>query len=805
MSSFPNFSNIANFVQTELQNRIGRTGYVSGLNCWVRAASAVTPITQKDSDGNAVAFGSNGLIIYSNPDFQLFKAAGDTNVSAIYGDSSHSGTIGVTWDGNPVEAGTGVSGKPSPIITNFEVDEGSGNISRKANFTIKCFTLEQLNVIAAHYLEPGFTVFLEWGWNTTTGLKRYSANLTPDAVGEYQSFKVVNERRANTSGNSDVFLGFITGGSIKINDAYWDVEIKATGYTELPAYFMAADNVLTNSEVADASQGSVKKSLDFGGLDIWTETDLNAKRFKMAFNELPSTRKTQLVKNLLNDTNVANAVNFINFDDSISDHINSATEGHWYSTAKVSAGDTNVKVADGTKLVGPEKFIRFGALIKIMNTIAVKAYKVGKQDVKYQVFTDNTIISAFDRIFSTDKSKLFIPNPQTPRLEFGDAIKEGGQTDFTKSADNTVSYQNTQIIFPEKNNISKGVANGRNLTYVDTVTNSKIEGLDKNAYKWGFLDNLYVNFDFAKGILDTKNFIIKDALYQILNGMSSAAGSIWDFQIVEVVSPGPNSINPNYPPKDIHMLQVVDMNLVSDTNSSNDIYTFYLQGANSIFIDANFDMDIGGAIMNQVIGNRLSTSNGKGLKQNNALPSYEGKLFSTDYADLVLKKVEEEKAIGSDAQKANDAHNAPAESTNPTDEQTKQQEKDLATFLNKIALYPHVDISDADDAELGDDPYLNNYLAAYNDSQLFESLKLGQAYLDKDSNNQTSILLPIKFTFTMHGVSGIKRGDKFKVYGLPSKYSDSGFFQVLSVKHILDNMTWKTEISGGFRQSKNKK
>ena len=107
-------------------------------------------------------------------------------------------------------------------------------------------------------------------------------------------------------------------------------------------------------------------------------------------------------------------------------------------------------------------------------------------------------------------------------------------------------------------------------------------------------------------------------------------------------------------------------------------------------------------------------------------------------------------------------------------------------------------------AEFGDDPYQANYLGAFNDSQLFDSLRL-KVSLDQLANgNQTSILLPIKFTFTIHGISGIKRGDKFRVYGLPAKYSTSGFFQVLSVKHTLDGMLWKTEISGGFRQSRSK-
>jgi hypothetical protein len=59
----------------------------------------------------------------------------------------------------------------------------------------------------------------------------------------------------------------------------------------------------------------------------------------------------------------------------------------------------------------------------------------------------------------------------------------------------------------------------------------------------------------------------------------------------------------------------------------------------------------------------------------------------------------------------------------------------------------------------------------------------------------------IKFTFTIHGISGIKRGDKFKVSGLPKNYEKNGFFQVTSVKHVISDMLWKTDIEGSFRQS----
>ena len=79
MSAFPNFSNIAKYVQTELALRKGDIYKVSNLNAWVRVASGV----------------GGGCQILSNPNWDLFA-----NYPSIYGNGTMSGTIGLTWSNN---------------------------------------------------------------------------------------------------------------------------------------------------------------------------------------------------------------------------------------------------------------------------------------------------------------------------------------------------------------------------------------------------------------------------------------------------------------------------------------------------------------------------------------------------------------------------------------------------------------------------------------------------------------------------------------------------------------------------------
>jgi len=172
MSSFPNFSNIAQHVQDELTSRKGNIMKVSNLNAWVRVASGV----------------GSGCQLISNPNFSLFGGAG-----SIYGNDTMSGTLGYTWDGKGLVTADDFHGyRPKPNITSIEVDEGAGNISRKATFSITCYTRAQLDTMCKYFLEPGYTIFLEWGWNTPSGVSQFTPTLSGDSVGANQSFQTVN-------------------------------------------------------------------------------------------------------------------------------------------------------------------------------------------------------------------------------------------------------------------------------------------------------------------------------------------------------------------------------------------------------------------------------------------------------------------------------------------------------------------------------------------------------------------------------------------------------------------------------------
>ena len=733
--SFPNFSNIQKFVQSTLSERRGDTELVSKLNPFVRITSGA----------------GGGLVMVSNPDFKLLQAAGTT-----YGSANQAGAVGTTLGGSPVNPNAGHGYRPSPIVTSLEVDEGAGNLSRKASISITAFTKEQMEVITKYYLEPGFSLFIEWGW----GVGGYSGlqGLGASDVARFQSAVNTNKVRSDTGGKYDNYLGFITGGGVSIDGDKWTISINCTGYTELPTYLLTSETAEQKSGVGGILNSAVAYGLNY--IDTVNSSPAD-ERFMKMFNGLPQTRQTKAVKNLRKNASVNTLSSFINFDDEVSEDINDESDGwtipftDWQiARSSLTVNGKEVVFPKGTKIVGEERFIRFDTMMRIIYEIGIEGYKLPDGSViTTQVDYEDTLCSSFENIFSTDASKLFIPNPNTPKfnLEKAAPSADGSPTPITSVYDGVSNNSIDGIIFPNQGK---------------TKFTPKIGiPIEKGAYLCGYLKNLYVNFDFFKSVLETKNFYLKDALYQILNGMSSAVNGMWDFQIEET-EVGNTSI-----------LKIWEMNMISDAKKG-DVYAFDLVGEKSVFIEASLDLDISGAKMNQIIGQKL----GQTINGDSGRPPKT--LFQSGLTDTYGVTIKEKQIDTGD------------ENTQTAADEESIAEENLNMMLGKVKYYPKVTLTDK--TSLSGELYDMCYLGAFADSNIFSAFKNGHDQLDE--KNTASPLMPINFTFKVHGVSGIRRGDMFKVRGLPTIYNN-GFFQVLSVKHSLQGMEWTTEVTGGYRNN----
>ena len=738
--TFPNFSNVKTYIKGELDKRVDNPNYLSSLNPWIRVSSGV----------------GDGLVLMSNPDIKLLSGAGDD--ASIYGNDKLSGVIGKNWGGGAVYASSGQGYRPSPTIESLEISEGKGGLSREASFTIKCYTEEQMQKTAEYFIEPGYTIFLEWGWNTVDAYRGWQSTLSVNEVAKYQSFNETTTRRESTKGHYDNYFGFITGGDISIDGDKWTINVNCKGYGELSSAYLVSEAGTKNKQVGTVSE--------FRPKDIEGLSDVGKVRFMKMFNSLPSTRKVASVKALINDGRITNPVNFLNFEEDIAEEINKHTDGKWLGLKADTGqfGDLEVKFPIGTKLVTEDRFIRFGTLMEIINRGINTEMKLGNKTMPVRINTDNTPISGYKYMFSTDPSLLFIPNPNTPKFSTKDIVDgksiqdsisktASGEIIFPASSiqNNSVSFDDTSVVnFPNPSSLSYDPGDGSNI-------------VKKAGNSWGYLNDLYINFDFVEKEIKKSNLLLQDAMYEILNGISQAVNGLWDFQIVEKESKTTG----------ITELQIQDMNFVPELSGATS-FNVSIVGNNSVFLDTQFSVEVTDAKMNQVIAERNNSDVSSDLKP---LGSFSKNPIKDKVLLAINDTTSQEDTPGPSGGGAEDA-------------ETKGETLEL--FLEKITLLPKAKYVTNDTIELKD-IYDACYFAGFDDKTVLSLLKA----TDNKTRKEPSPLLPMEFTFTILGVSGFRRGDMFTVKGLPKKFN--GFFQVTAVKHSIQNMKWTTEVVGGYR------
>lgn len=898
----------------------------SNLVCWVRIISGT---------GEGLIFYSNPSIPnigdYDNPQFDdKGRLISITQKGSIYGNRVSSGMIGFDWNNKPVfphlTPWTGdLVLKPGPVVTGLQIKEGKDQISRHCDLTLKCFSLAQAEVLQEYLMEPGHCLNIEFGWNTDMAL----AALIDTSNGSDIPTLVANRNLSNTNlqsareksnGDYESFFGFIVGGSLTSDDENFNLTIRLRGMPGLPTFLQSQHTILELKEVKDKNGKVIRKAIqDIPSTFTYPVVDIEKgtagtqpaelageRRAKWMFNKLPGNRQTpEVQKNIIEKAIDLNDdlgfYNYINFDYPVYlqmlEFISKPESGLLQGLKDLFGKEKEYQVGGLTipkeKLVSENKYIRFGLALDILNANnGLLSYEVGGKPVTVRINTRG-FIGAFPGIFSTKPSKLIIPgtipdfyqlycNPNTVSVE--EILK-------APYIDNSIPG-----VFMVKDATSgKKVPKRGTISFIQDV-NIPLDGVDKDKYNgyyeykgyYGLLENLYINFDvFKNAIVNSHNKSIRDVLMQMLNEMSSAVNSFWNFQLIEQEVEGKI------------ILQIVDENWSGYLNDKDKVRTFIHSGEQSVFLEASLDVDIPSEMTNQIIlkreslmsdGSKLSyTSNpdaqcidvgglfskfrdqflteidkqkiskSKGKKSDSGSTDTAAKKGGTpdeiraQIAALLksLKKVTKTyiiygggggaagadvgggsrnvtqyinangdvvREIGSDnrpftspsvSTEAATAEGAKllelekalaaAESTTKTNQETA-----LSTNLEKIDVVPNPErfvINPPTLNPAGGFVEFNKNFKIYccEDTQLFDVLK-NNAFEAYPGKEKTSHLLPIKYRFKILGRSGIQRGDTFNILGIPKKYRQNGFFQVVQVEHTLENNLWYTDVIGQYRQ-----
>ena len=158
---------------------------------------------------------------------------------------------------SPDEDGFGIIPPPGVVSFSTQTKSFYGNV-RAAKVTIRCFSLQQLNVIEKLYSRPGHHMFIEWGWNQYSDynispsqgkptIKRINTLISDLNYGRKETFDFWGEKlesgelqseiaylRKEYQGNYDGLIGIVDSFSTKAEkDGGYTVEVSLISRSEL--------------------------------------------------------------------------------------------------------------------------------------------------------------------------------------------------------------------------------------------------------------------------------------------------------------------------------------------------------------------------------------------------------------------------------------------------------------------------------------------------------------------------------------------------------------------------------------------
>ena len=877
MGLFPNFSAISPQMAETIRSRAGENVEMSKKMAWIRVSSAV----------------NKGLILETLPVNPSFAAS--------YGDTTKSGRIGINFENKAVFVDNDRAYRPSPTIDGIEVDGGNMGLSRKAKFSITCYTLKQADILSQYFLEPGYVVLLEFGWNSLASMQQ-RASITDNngdttaaicEIASYNNYLKLYSKRQDSNGEYEGFMGYITDSTFSNADGEtYILNVEITTIGEIPTYLQTHR---VNVDGDPGKQPTGNSPYDISTIEYDAEAgNTGTSLFKQMYNKLPGIKQIEQVKSLLSpnavDTNGypwTHPGNFINIDD--------VTRNKIAKLVTNRLGSNNIP--DGLKLITDESFIRLELAFEILNSFNLNLKPTtacgGCDTYDYRINTNDTIIRAHKYMFSTDSSKLFIPNRNLPDFAMEKTLSSKKDQTTSNVIDITKlgSTDTTVDACPFENTLEKRVKSTNEMKFMSPVKVAGTNGQETQKFtptdlynktgehaiysfpsdqpigaeidselwpinqiaepgEWGYLRNLYINFNFFIQVLNRSNYVAKDVYYEILNGLSSAANSYWDFEIFNVPknqkSEKSTDTNSNNTKEVVNgktpsSTSIFSMNMavrdmsftgrVTVGNAEQDNYKklnntsipiYSATGIDSPFLSSEISIEMPAAKRNQILAQRnaktpvgtngvLRDSSDTTIKELNINTQTDGQtidlstnIFST-YPDPVLQLLNSFKEpIKIEA----------TETTTTTNNSDKSEilKKNLDFFTQRATVIPAISDREADIEKTNIFGININKIKdlvivmSWNDPSLLKRVELKHIEeIDTSSQEKNMTLnaaiIGINFNFTIIGLSGLSVGDLFSIKDLPGKFNNATF-QIFTLTHSLSDGYWKTSVTAKQRNIK---
>ena len=701
--------------------------------------------------------------------------------------------------------------KPMPGIINVSVDTGGKwQTTLEANVEFICYDLDQLNLMQRLYMSLGVTVFLEWGhYPYIDNNGNLENNIRPlnffNYVKKRELLKEVTKKREETNGNYDALVGTVYNFDWSSNtDGSYNCKVSIIGPGGMVESLRINNPIEKDYDLSNDNESkkytsklenaliAIKKFLSKTELSrivaMGNRTSGYIETKQNLFGAIGKDNFFQ--KYIVNDPNTGKEI-----DKSYGELLNriygdapykgprfsekgtiEGTDSIKYGNAwQLEAGlkDSNVKELDlsvyyaYTSFFSPSKlvaidddveasYITLAHLLTLVQHLGIygetsKGNTIPESPILIDYNPDNTIVKTGVIQASVDPKICLVP------------FKVQGENTYARFfspldiySESKLDFQSPEELPPVRTNLD--LLNNKTPIYktLETLGSNTDSNKSIGIGYDGKLQNVLVNIDFAlKTFKDLSNnnqqsVNLIEYINTILDGINISLGKVNSFKVV--------------PDDSSHCLRIVDNHYNEELRPEN-ILTIPSFGTKSLTYDYKFSSKISPKLASQIVISTQAT-NGGGLEQ-----------FPEDvlsYSKLnwdVLDRFSETKLLDRFIQSETNTTKSP----------------DLRKPLLK--LFKHLYYTYNLSVSLKPEEY-RDFTKIYADLQN----KISKITEGKSG----TLLIPIEYSITLDGVSGILPYNVFKVPDnrLPEKYKGRVAFVVFSINHGFNNNQWTTNLRG---------
>ncbi len=773
---FPFISNIDKYVQNELANR---------------SLQRVRPIVPyiKVTPGFSIDGKETGKIVLKGIEAPNYKDPSEYKFKELYRPSHNLRPL------------AGVKSITADYLNAY------GSI-KKVTISWVCHTLEDLERLSPYFLNPGQSMFVEWGWGNSK-VNEIINNNPKINLADYLSY--VRLRKKLSNGNYDGMLGIVVNYSFALNrDGGFDctTEVVSSGY-------IMEGITVSNQITQDVNYGNIR-----------TVSTVEAEMKEKSEKE-DEEQEVKVIKTFQH---------FMEYDfySQISEHLNSLkfsdtkASHDYFLLAENGKGNGDISIIKGKE----------GRTTKYSKTYTeeVPESSENKESNKTKEITTTVEIPLRASIYASwGYLEDFVLNPHlaiegegTDKLLFGFDSRGSkiSSHKFLRTTDLGV------VIVPISNPGGGGAE----------VPDFKAGENTEHNLEFGYVRRLLINVElFREIMLNAKT--INDAVLHLFSEINNVCINYWQFRLVPIEEKFDDSgkqdtsgtVTSNLQPstdkrgnkkKDVllgnNRKDAIIAQKIVDINYSNSLFEEILSKEEGPYVFRTKTFSLKNEKTGQTIRNVTSVvrnlsfqsklSSQAALNVFYSAQNKDGRVMGTP-SNNNFKSLYNFSINGIDYKNAKDTFSAgPFQATGNTGDTSAQQNN-----INKVDPGMETELFIVAQHAYGDK--LLRYLPWHSKGYWVEIEKNGKkVYLTGKEGMKMAVLLsvdgktppstseslvPLECEVELEGISGIRIGDIFTIDHLPKIYQQHGTFQVIGITDTIDKNSWVTKLKAGFRVFKN--